>query len=172
MPFITRKQKTVSMKILKILANLEDHKSKQGFIEKQTVLFVDKSAALNTENVVKSWPPHHCTPNNLTYLHLRLIVACLQKICEDTRAMLQSRSTAIPRLQKKERWGNQWQSTVKPQWLEHGWFVYRGWFELFFQSLQNSSNSSRKQIFRDFFSYLSWNCMLCVHIRTASSRRF
>ena len=41
----------------------------------------------------------------------------------------------------------------------------------FFQSLQNPSNSSRKQIFRDF-SHLSWNCMLCVLIRIASSRRF
>ena len=59
--------------------------------------------------------------------------------------------------------------TVKPQWLEHGWLVYRGWFELFFQSLQNSSNSSRKQIFSFF---LSCNCMLCVLIRIASSRRF
>ena len=38
-------------------------------------------------------------------------------------------------------------------WFEPGWLVYRGWFELFFQSLQNPSNSSRKQIFRDFFSY-------------------
>ena len=44
--------------------------------------------------------------------------------------------------------------------------------ELFFQSLQNSSNSSRKQIFRDFFLISSWNCMLCVLIRIASSRRF
>ena len=58
---------------------------------------------------------------------------------------------------------------VCPQWLEHGWLVYRGWFKLFFQSLQNSSISSRKQIFRDFFSYLSWNCMLCVLISIASS---
>ena len=56
--------------------------------------------------------------------------------------------------------------TVYPQWLEHGWLVYRD----FFQSLQNSFNSSRKQIFRDFFSILSWNCMLCVLIRIASSR--
>ena len=42
----------------------------------------------------------------------------------------------------------------------------------FFQSLQNPSNSSRKQIFRDFFLILSWNCLLCVLIRIASSRRF
>ena len=41
----------------------------------------------------------------------------------------------------------------------------------FFQYLQNSSNSSRK-IFNDFFLILSWNCMLCVLIRIASSRRF
>ena len=42
----------------------------------------------------------------------------------------------------------------------------------FFQSLQNSSNSSRKQIFRDFFLILSCNCMLCVLTRIASSRQF
>ena len=42
-----------------------------------------------------------------------------------------------------------------------------------FQSLQNPSNSSRKQIFKDFFFLiLSRNCMLCVLIRIASSRRF
>ena len=35
----------------------------------------------------------------------------------------------------------------------HWWLVYHGWFELFFQSLQNSSNSSRKQIFREFFLF-------------------
>ena len=42
----------------------------------------------------------------------------------------------------------------------------------FFESLQNSSDISRNQIFRDFFLILSWNCMLCVLIRIASSRRF
>ena len=41
----------------------------------------------------------------------------------------------------------------------------------FFQSLQSSSNSSRKQILRVFL-LLSWHCMLCVLIRIASSRRF
>ena len=52
--------------------------------------------------------------------------------------------------------------TVSPQRLEHGWLVYRGWFELFFQSLQNSSNSSRKQIFNDFFLYCH-GIVCCVH---------
>ena len=52
--------------------------------------------------------------------------------------------------------------TVWPQWLEHGWLDYRGWFELFFQSLQNSSNSSRKQIFRDFFSFYH-GIVCCVY---------
>ena len=40
----------------------------------------------------------------------------------------------------------------------------------FFQSLQNPSSSSRKQIFRDFFLILSRNCMLCVLIRIALLR--
>ena len=61
--------------------------------------------------------------------------------------------------------------TVWPQWLEPGWLGYRGWFELLFQSVQNPSNSSRKQIFRNFL-LLSWNCMLYLLIRIASSRRF
>ena len=38
----------------------------------------------------------------------------------------------------------------------------------FFQSLENPSNSSRKQILRDLFLILSWNCMLCVLIRITS----
>ena len=42
----------------------------------------------------------------------------------------------------------------------------------FFESLQNSSEISRNQIFRDFFLILPRNCMLCVLIRIASSRRF
>ena len=40
--------------------------------------------------------------------------------------------------------------------------VYRGWFELFFQSLQNSSYSSRKQIFRDFFLFYH-GIVCCVY---------
>ena len=35
------------------------------FSEKKNVSFVDKSAVLNTENVVQN----HCIPNRLTYLH-------------------------------------------------------------------------------------------------------
>ena len=41
--------------------------------------------------------------------------------------------------------------TVKSQWLEHWWLVYHGWLELIFESLWNSSDSSRKQIFRQIF---------------------
>ena len=64
---------------------------------------------------------------------------------------------------------------IKRQWCEHRWLVYRDWFELVFESLEKSSDSSRKQIFRDiiknFFLILSCSCMLYVLIRTASSRR-
>ena len=38
------------------------------------------------------------------------------------------------------------QTRVKPQWLEHRWLVYHGWFELDFESLGHFSHSSRKQI--------------------------
>ena len=53
------------------------------------------------------------------------------------------------------------------------WLVYLGWFERVYDSLRNSSDSSRKEIATDFlFFNLSWNCMLCVLIRIALSRRF
>ena len=45
-------------------------------------------------------------------------------------------------------------TTVKPQWLEHRWLVYRhdgGQFELVFECLENSSDSSRKQIFTSIY---------------------
>ena len=52
--------------------------------------------------------------------------------------------------------------TVKPRWLEHRWLIYPGWFEFIFESLRNSSHSSRKQIFLVFFlSYHEIVC--CVH---------
>ena len=41
-----------------------------------------------------------------------------------------------------------------------------------FQSPQNPSNSSRRQIFWDFFLILSWNCTLCVLVKIASLRQF
>ena len=44
-------------------------------------------------------------------------------------------------------------NTAKLQWLGHRWLVYRGWFLLVFESLWNSSDSSRKQIIKDFFFY-------------------
>ena len=48
-------------------------------------------------------------------------------------------------------------STVKLQWLEHRWLVYRGWFE------GNSSDWLRKQIFRDSLGKFSYFIMkMCV----------
>ena len=44
---------------------------------------------------------------------------------------------------------------VKLQLLEHHWLIYRGWFKLVFESLGNSSNSSRKQIFMDILGKFS-----------------
>ena len=63
-------------------------------------------------------------------------------------------------------------NTVKPECLEHRWLFYHGWFELVFESLRNSSDSSRKQIFWKKILVLSENCMLCVVIRIALSKRF
>ena len=54
-------------------------------------------------------------------------------------------------------------NTVYPQWLEHGWLVYRRWFKLVFQSLQNSSNSSRKEIFMFFFFLFYHGIVCCVY---------
>ena len=58
-------------------------------------------------------------------------------------------------------------STVKPQWLEHGWLVCRGYFELVFEFLGNSSDSSRKQIFRDilgFFQLIIKRYVVCPRV--------
>ena len=46
---------------------------------------------------------------------------------------------------------------------DRGWLVYRGWNELFFQSLQNSSSSSRKQIFKVFFFLFFHGIVCCVY---------
>ena len=65
--------------------------------------------------------------------------------------------------------------TVKPQWLKHLCLVYHGLLELVFESLGNSLDSPRKQIFVDIlgkFSYFIMKCMLCVLIRIASLRWF
>ena len=43
------------------------------------------------------------------------------------------------------------------------WLVYRGWFEFFFQSFQNSSNSSRTQIFRDYVFLFYHGIVCCVY---------
>ena len=52
--------------------------------------------------------------------------------------------------------------TIEPRWLEHGWLIYHGKFEHIFESLRNSSDSSRKQIFRGIFLfYLEIVC--CVY---------
>ena len=42
-----------------------------------------------------------------------------------------------------------YQYCLNLQWLEYRWLVYRTWLELPFKSLVNSSDSSRKRIFRD-----------------------
>ena len=61
---------------------------------------------------------------------------------------------------------------VKLRWLEYRWRVYHDWFgERVFESLGNSSDSSRKQMFRDILTnvlLLSWKCILCVLIRIVS----
>ena len=98
MPFITRKQKIACMKMLTVLANLEDQKSKRGFIRKQNVLFVDKSAVLKqktskVDGCIKLFELSTLKADSELYT----------KIWEDTWAMPQSQSTAFPRLQKKKR---------------------------------------------------------------------
>ena len=50
---------------------------------------------------------------------------------------------AFKRHYTKER--NFISNTVKLQWLEHQWLVYRGWFEFAFESLRNSFDSSKKR---------------------------
>ena len=56
---------------------------------------------------------------------------------------------------------------VNLQWLEHRWLIYHGWFELIFESVGNSSDSSRKQIFMDIlwkFSYFIIKIyVVCIH---------
>ena len=47
------------------------------------------------------------------------------------------------------------QFTVKLKWPGHGWLVHRGWFELVFESLGNSSDRSRKR-FRDSIGNFSY----------------
>ena len=42
-------------------------------------------------------------------------------------------------------------TTVKPRWHEHRWLIALGWFELVFESLRSSSESTRKQLFRKIF---------------------
>ena len=48
---------------------------------------------------------------------------------------------------------------VKFQWLEHILLIYSGWFKLVFESVWNSSDSSRKQIFRDVLRKFSYFIM-------------
>ena len=55
-------------------------------------------------------------------------------------------------------------TTVELQSLEHRWLVYRGWFELVFEFLENTSDSSRKQIFIDIIGKVSNFIKLCVLI--------
>ena len=53
--------------------------------------------------------------------------------------------------------------TEKPQWLEHGWLVYHAWTQLDFESLVNSTDSSRKQIFRGIVLLYDEMCAVCTH---------
>ena len=53
--------------------------------------------------------------------------------------------------------------------------VYHGWFELVFNLLRSSSDSSRKQLFGIFkgkFLISSWKCMFCVLIKIAPSNEY
>ena len=52
--------------------------------------------------------------------------------------------------------------TVEPRGLEHRWLVYHGLFELVFESLRNSSDSSRKQIFKEIFLFYR-EIVCCVY---------
>ena len=59
-------------------------------------------------------------------------------------------------------------STVEPRWLEHRWLVYHGSFLSPYEILPIAQEN---KYLRNFL-ILSWNCMLCVPIRIALSRRF
>ena len=63
-------------------------------------------------------------------------------------------------------------TTVELQWLEHGWLVYHGCFELVLKSLGKKSHSCRIRIIWSDFLFHYKNGILCVHIRIASMRRF
>ena len=52
-------------------------------------------------------------------------------------------------------------TAVKFRRLEHRWLLYHGWFELVSESLEHSSNSSRKQIFRDISAKVSLQVNVC-----------
>ena len=65
-------------------------------------------------------------------------------------------------------------NTVKCQWLEYQWHVYRGWYELVFGSLGKCSVNSRKRIIRDIYLNLlifAWKCMLYVLIEAIITSR-
>ena len=53
-------------------------------------------------------------------------------------------------------------TTVELRWLEYRWLVYHGLFELVFESLRNSSDSSRKQIFNEIFLFYR-EIVCCVY---------
>ena len=52
--------------------------------------------------------------------------------------------------------------TVEPQYLEHRWLVYHDYFVLISESLWNSTDSSRKQIFREI-SLFYHEFVCCVY---------
>ena len=57
---------------------------------------------------------------------------------------------------------NHSRNTVELQWLEHRWLVYHGLFDLIFESLRKFSDSSRKQILWEFFSFY-YEIVCCVY---------
>ena len=51
---------------------------------------------------------------------------------------------------------------VELRWLEHRWLVYHGLFGLIFESLRNSSDSSRTHILRELFLFY-YEMVCCVY---------
>ena len=79
-----------------------------------------------------------CSPYYSWYVLQRLII-----LFADSEVLDQTARTRFRLARPK------YGSEVKLHWLEHWWLVYRGWFELVFDSLRNSSGASRKQILKE-----------------------
>ena len=57
------------------------------------------------------------------------------------------------------RFSSKRRGTKKLQLLQHRWLVYSGWFKHVFKALGNSSDISRKQIFRNILGKVSYFIM-------------